>query len=158
MFKKMIAFLLVAVMAIGTTTTSFAADKSPFTSSNSTRSGSYTYEDLGTARYNFCSDELPKSAALLAGVISGMATMSPEIALKTAKKVLNFADRFNNETVYYSLHTHRTLVKLDGEFSHYLIDETIYIYSDARHNNHIATVTHSGQSLDPTRVKDEVTK
>ena len=158
MYKKMIAFLLVAVMAIGTTATAFAADKSQFTLQNPARVGSYTYEHLGTAHYEFTSDEVLNSISLMAGVISGMAKMSMTIAEKAAAKVLQNVNMFSNDTVYYSMYTDRTLVKLDGEFSHYLIDETIYIYSDARHNNHVATVKHSGQSLDPTRVKDELQK
>lgn len=142
--KKMLAFLLIFTLSSNSIFV-FAAEPKDVLEEAS----SYTYIDLGTRTTYGSVEGVRRSVTLLASAIAAMKTCSLEAAEKAADITSSAADLFITDEAFYEFHTHTTEVRLDGQFSHYIIEETVYIYADKDYEELVDVVKHTGESLTP---------
>lgn len=117
------------------------------------RGSSYTYVDLGTRTEYGSVEQVNASVSILAGLIAGTISCSLSMARKVAESVYGFMEFFTDDA-YFKYIVHTTEVYLDGEFSHYIIEETVYIYSDSAYRTLVDVVEKTGTSLTPLSVDD----
>lgn len=156
-FYRIVSLALCLVFAIGQTAFANTVESPEriieIETIDEERGGSYTYVDLGTRTEYGSVEAVNASVSLLTGLIVGTLSCSPVAAKKTAEIVYKFMDLFTDDA-YFKYIVHTTEVYLDGEFSHYIIDETVYIYSDSDYRTLIDVVEKTGTSLTPLSVDD----
>lgn len=152
--KKMLAFLLVFTLS-SNSILAFADETNVSKSIADDKSSSYTYTYLGEAVSTGSVEGVKRSASLIAAAIAGMISCSPEFAYDVGSTTHDLADLLWQDEAFYEFHTHTTEVRLDGEFSHYIIKEEVYIFADEDFTEQVGYVEHTGESLTPMDISED---